>query len=205
VAIGTRHARATISFLRCGEGCAEGRRSKGSPRMHIEYDITEQDFLHALQLVQRRTTPVLVRWVELASPFLGFALLNFIIYRIATQAMSGISALGLGIGLYLLFTPSLSKNRQKRLYRNSDFLHGKLVLEVDEVGLRFGGESGGSEISWGSLGRRIEDQRAFVVLPGRGRTFRVVPKRCLSSAQVCEFRECLRRRSVPGRLAHPIL
>ena len=174
--------------------------------MHIEYDITEQDFLHALQLVDRRTTPRLVRWVELASPFLGFALLIFIIYRIATQAMSGISALGLGIALYLLFTPSLSKNRQKQLYRNSDFLHGKLVLEVDEVGLRFGGETrGGLEISWGSLGRRIEDDRAFVVLRGKGRTFRVVPKRCLSSTQVSEFRECLRRRSVPGRLTHPVL
>jgi len=173
--------------------------------MHIEYDITEQEFLHALQLVDRRTTPSLVRWVELASPFLGFALLIFIIYRIATQPMSGISALGLGIGLYLLFTPSLSKNRQKQLYRNSDFLRGKLVLEVDEVGLRFAGETGSLQISWGSLGRRIEDHRAFVVLAGKGRTFRVVPKRCLSSTQVSEFRECLRRRSVPGRPSHTIV
>ena len=173
--------------------------------MHIEYDITEQDFLHALRVVHRRTTGSFMRWIELASPLLGFALLIFIIYRIATQGMSGISALGLGIGLYLLFTPSLSKSRQKQVYRNSDFLHGKLVLEVDEVGLRFGGETRGLEISWGSLGRRIEDNRAFVVLRGKGRTFRVVPKRCLSSTQVSEFRECLRRRSVPGRLTHPVL
>jgi hypothetical protein len=173
--------------------------------MHIEYDITEQDFLHALQLVDRRTTPRLVRSLEWASPFLGFALLIFTIYRLAIHGLSVFIVLGLGMGLYLLFVPVLSKNRQKQLYRNSDFLHGKLVLEVDELGLRFGGETGGLEISWGSLGRRIEDQRAFVVLPGKGRTFRVVPKRCLSSTQVSEFRECLRRRSVPGRLSHTIL
>jgi hypothetical protein len=191
-----RDARATICFLRCAAGCDEGRRSKGSPRMHIEYDVTEQDFLHALQLVNRRTTPSLVRWVELASPFLGFALSVFIIYRIATQGMSGISALGLGIGLYLLFTPSLSKSRQKQVYRNSDFLHGKLVLEVDEVGLRFGGQTGTVEMSWMSIGRCIVDHRAFLVLPEKGRAFQVVPKRCLSSTQVSEFRECLTRRSV---------
>lgn len=110
--------------------------------MHVEYDITEQDFLHALQLVHRRTTPSLVRWVELASPFLGFALLIFIVYRWATQGLSGLLVLGLGIGLYLLFIPSISKNRQKQLYRNSDFVHGKLVLEVEETGLRFGGQTG---------------------------------------------------------------
>jgi hypothetical protein len=139
---------------------------KRSQRMHIEYDITEQDFLHGLQMVQRRTTPSLVRWVELASPFLGFALLIFIIYRITTQGMSGISALGLGTGLYFLFTPLISKNRQKRLYRNSDFLHGKLVLEVDEVGLRFGGET---------RGRKVQE-----MLPGRLPTFLRVLRNALA-------------------------
>jgi hypothetical protein len=130
---------------------------------------------------------------------------GFTLSRICVQGLSVLIVLGLGMGLYLPCLPVLSKNRQKQLYRNSDFLHGKLALEIDEVGLRFGGETGGLEISWGSLGRRIEDQRAFVVLPGRGRAFRVVPKRCLSSTQVSEFRECLRRRSVPGRLTHPIV
>jgi YcxB-like protein len=168
--------------------------------MHVEYDISEQDFLHALRLVHRRTTPTLVRWIELASPFLGFALLIFIIYRIATQGMSGISALGLGIGFYLLFTPSLSKNRQKQLYRNSDFLHRRLILEVDKVGLWFGGQTGTVEMSWMSIGRCIEDQRAFLVLSEKGRAFQVVPKRCLSSSQVSAFRECLRRRSGPDGL-----
>jgi hypothetical protein len=168
--------------------------------MHVEYDITEQDFLHALQLVHRRTTPTLVRWIELASPFLGFALLILIIYRITTLGVSGISALGLGIGLYLLFTPSLSKNRQKHLYRNSNFLHRRLILEVDKVGLWFGGQTGTVEMSWMSIGRCIEDQRAFLVLPEKGRAFQVVPKRCLSSTQVSEFRECLRRRSGPDGL-----
>ena len=167
--------------------------------MHIEYDITEQDFLHALRVVHRRTTGSFMRWIELASPLLGFALLIFIIYRIATQGMSGISALGLGIGLYLLFTPSLSKSRQKQVYRNSDFLHGKLVLEVDEVGLRFRGQTGTVEMSWLSIGTCIVDHRAFLVLPEKGRAFQVVPKRCLSSTQVSEFRECLMRRS--GRTA----
>ena len=168
--------------------------------MHVEYDITEQDFLHALQLVHRKTTPSVVRWFELASPFLGFALLIFAIYRLATQGLSGLSALSLGIGSYLLFVPSISKNRQKQLYRNSDFMHGKRVLEVEEVGLRFGGQTGGLEISWGALGRCIEDHRAFVVLPGKGLAFQVVPKRCLSSTQVSELRECLKRRSGPHRL-----
>jgi hypothetical protein len=71
--------------------------------MHVEYDMTEQDFLHALQLVHRRTTPSVVRWFELAPPFLGFAFLIFTIYRLATEDMSGLFVLGLGVGLYLLF------------------------------------------------------------------------------------------------------
>jgi hypothetical protein len=168
--------------------------------MHIEYDITEQEFLHAQQLVHRITTPKPVQWFEVASPFLGLALLIFGIEQLATQGLSALFVLCLGMGSYLLFLPLLSKNRQKQLYRNSDFLHGKPVLEVDDKGVRFGGQTGGLEIGWSALGRCIEDHRAIVIMPKKKRTFQVVPKRCLSSPQMNELRECLKQRVGPGRV-----
>lgn len=168
--------------------------------MHIEYDITEQEFLHAQQLVHRINSPKPVQWFELTSPFLGLALLILGIEQLATQGLSALFVLCLGMGPYLLFLPLLSKNRQKQLYRNSDFLHGKLVLEVDDKGVRFGGQTGGLEIGWSALGRCIEDHRAIVIMPKKKRTFQVVPKRSLSSPQMNELRECLKQRVGPGRV-----
>lgn len=168
--------------------------------MRIEYDITEQEFLHAQRLVHRSTSPKLVQWFELASPCLGLALLALTIERLATRGLSVLLILCLVLGLYLLFLPLLGKNRQKQIYKNSDSLHGKLSLEVDDKGLRFAWQGGGLEIVWNSLGRCIEDYRAIIIMPKKKRTFQVVPKRCLSSSPISELRECLRRRIPPGRV-----
>src|ERR1700741_96261 len=98
--------------------------------MHIEYNITEQEFLRAQQLVHRSTSPRAVQWFELASPCLGLALLALLIERLVTGGLTVLLVLGLAMSIYLLFLPLLSKNRQKQLYRNSEFLNGKLVLDV---------------------------------------------------------------------------
>jgi hypothetical protein len=167
--------------------------------MRLEYDITQQEFLHAQRLVHRSTSPRLVQLFELAAPCLGLALLALAIERLATRGLSALLITCLVLGLYLLFLPLLSKNRQKQIYRNSDSMHGKLSLEVDNKGMRFAWQGGGLEIIWSSLGRCIEDYRAIIIMAKKKRTFQVVPKRCLSSAQIDELREWLRRRIPPGR------
>ena len=48
--------------------------------MHIEYDVTEQDFLDAQRLVRRMSNSGFLGWAEFASPFLGFVLAAFVIY-----------------------------------------------------------------------------------------------------------------------------
>jgi len=65
--------------------------------MHIEYDVTEQDFLDAQRLVRRMSNSGFMGWAEFASPFLGFVLAAFVIYLLVTKSVSVLLVLGLGV------------------------------------------------------------------------------------------------------------
>src|SRR5215469_4213324 len=160
--------------------------------MHIEYDVTEQDFVHAQRLVRRISNSGFMRWAEFASPFLGFVLAAFLIYLLITKGVSILLILGLGLSLYLILIPILSRRLLQKLYRQTEHLHGKLFLDVESNGIQFGGEKGSVKIDWTSFGRCVEDYRGFVFLR-KGQAVQVVPKRCLTAPQLQEFRGCLKR------------
>lgn len=160
--------------------------------MYIEYDVTEQDFVHAQQLVHRISNSGFMRRAEFASPFLGFVLAAFLIYLVFTKGVSVLLILGLGLSLYLILILILSRRLLQKLYRQSEDLHGKLFLDVDSDGFRFGGEKGSVKTDWKSFGRCVEDYLGFVFLR-KGRVVQVVPKRCLTASQLQEFRQCLKR------------
>ena len=160
--------------------------------MHIEYDVTEQDFLDAQRLVRRMSNSGFMGWAEFASPFLGFVLAAFVIYLLVTKGVSVLLVLGLGLSLYLMLTPILSRRLLLRLYRHSECLHGKPFLDVDTNGIQFGGEKGSVNTDWASLGRCVEGYREFLFLR-KGQAVQIVPKRCLTALQLQEFRACLKR------------
>lgn len=89
--------------------------------MHIEYEVTEQDFLGAQRLVQRIITSFM-RWTEFAAPFLGLAGVIWLLYQVATHGVSLPLILSLGLSCYLVLIPVLSSRLRKKLYRASEYL-----------------------------------------------------------------------------------
>ena len=69
--------------------------------MHIEYDVTEQDFLDAQRLVRRMSNSGFMGWAKFASPFLGFVLAAFVIYLLVNKGKGVSVLLVLCLGLSL--------------------------------------------------------------------------------------------------------
>ncbi|HJZ62952.1 MAG TPA: hypothetical protein VKD70_01440 [Candidatus Acidoferrum sp.] len=72
-------------------------------------------------------------------PCFGAFLLAFLANGVLKEGFSLNVIPGLAFVLFLLFIPLLSKRKQKSLYAKSNALHGRLTLDVDDSGMRFGG------------------------------------------------------------------
>jgi hypothetical protein len=96
--------------------------------MHIDYEISEQDFLDAQRLAIRKSAVRLVRWNRLVLPLFGVALLIFLIHATATQGFSVRSIPGLAVCLFFISVPLLNKRTQRNLYAKSTSMHGRLFL-----------------------------------------------------------------------------
>jgi hypothetical protein len=77
---------------------------------------------------------------EFASRFFGFVLAAFPIYLLAAQCLSALLTLGLGLSLYLVLIPIVSRRLAQKLYSSSQHLHGKLFLVLTMRGFDLGEE-----------------------------------------------------------------
>lgn len=107
--------------------------------MHVEYEISEQDYLDGQRLAIKNSSLRLIRWTRFVMPCFGAFLLAFLANGVLKEGFSLNVIPGLAFVLFLLFIPLLSKRKQKSLYAKSNALHGRLTLDVDDSGMRFGG------------------------------------------------------------------
>ena len=165
--------------------------------MHVEYEISERDYLDGQRLAIKNSSLRIVRWTRFVLPSFGALLVVFLIYGIWTQGFSVRVLPGFAFSLFFLFVPLLSKRKQKTLYAKSNALHGRLTLDVDDSGIQFGGPITSAKVAWAYFGKFFEDERAFILYQKNQTTFHMVPKRALSTDQVSSLRQYLEQNVRP--------
>ncbi len=165
--------------------------------MHIEYEVTEQDYLDCQQLAIKSSPVRGVRWTRVVLPVFGVLLLGALIFTafrqgITLSALPGLS-FGLFFCLFLISIPIWTKQAHKRVYAKSKGLHGKLVLDVEDEGIQFRGPLSSTIMSWQNFSKFFEDDKCFIFFHTNEQVFHNLPKRCLSPEQVVAFRQFLER------------
>jgi hypothetical protein len=156
--------------------------------MNLEYEITEQDFIHAQRLAIKSSPARIVRWTRLAMPLFGVGLSAFLIRAVAQQGFSWRVIPASFFCLLFISMPLLNRRSQKQLYSKTASLHGKLFLGVDDNGLQFQGPTFSSQVGWSNFCRFIEDENSFLIYQN-SQVFNLVPKRSLSAEQIAELRQ----------------
>ena len=165
--------------------------------MHVDYEISERDYLDGQRLAIKHSSVRMVRWTRFVMPCLGALGLAFLIHGLWTQGFSVRVLPGLAFSLFFLFIPLLSKRNQKTLYAKSNALHGRLTLDLDDSGIQFGGPITSAKVAWAYFGKFFEDKRAFILYQKNQTTFHMVPKRALTVNQVISFRQYLEQNVRP--------
>jgi len=166
--------------------------------MHIEYEISEQDFVNGQRLAIKNSPVRLVRWTRVVLPLFGVALLAFLIYAVAQRGFSWRAVPGLGFCLLFIALPFLNRRTQQNLYAKAAAMHGRLSLGVDEDGLRFQGSTFSSQVGWSNFRKFFEDESSFVFYQNQ-LVFNIVPKRSLAPDQITALRGFLER-----KIGHPV-
>lgn len=165
--------------------------------MHVDYEISEKDYLDGQRLAIKNSSVRIVRWTRFVLPSFGAFLVVFLIHGILTQGFSVRVLPGLAFSLFFLFVPLLSKRKQKTLYAKSNALHGRLTLDEDDSGIQFGGPITSAKVAWSYFGKFFEDERTFILYQKNQTIFNMVPKRALSTDQISSFRQHLKQNVRP--------
>jgi len=160
--------------------------------MHIDYEISEQDFSFAQRLAIRKSPLFFVRRTLPALPWFGLALLLFIIYAVFDRGFSTDLLPGFVVPLLLLSLPLLTRRNIRKAYKTSVNLQGPLSLDVDDTGMHFQGRTFSSRIDWAHFSRLIEDQHSFLMFQSPN-VFNIIPKRQLNEEQIAALRDYLTR------------
>ncbi len=158
--------------------------------MHLDYEISEQDFINGQRLALKNSKARFARWPRLWMPLMGVMMTVFLINVVRTQGFSVRVLPGLAVALFFLFIPLQTKRAQKKLYAKSS-LHGKMSLDVKVDRLEFEGPTFSSKVTWDHFGRFFEDDKSFVLYQKNERLFNIVPKRGLTTDQIAEFHRYL--------------
>lgn len=167
--------------------------------MHVDYEISEKDYLDGQRLATKNSSVRIVRWMPfvLVLPCFGAVGVVFLIHGILTQGFSVSVLPGMVFALFFLSIPLWSKRAQKNHYAKSNALHGRLTLDVDDSGIQFGGTITSAQVAWEYFGKFFEDERSFVLYNKNQAIFHMVPKRALSADQVSGFRQYLQQNVKP--------
>jgi YcxB-like protein len=165
--------------------------------MHVDYEISEKDYLDGQKLAIKNSSVRMVRWTRFVLPSFGAFLAVFLIHGILTQGFSVSVLPGMAFSLFFLLIPFLSLRKQKTLYAKSNALHGRLTLDVDDSGIQFGGPITSAKVAWAYFGKFFEDERVFVLYQKNQTIFNMVPKRALSADQVADLRQYLEQNVRP--------
>ena len=158
--------------------------------MHIEFQMSEDDFVSAGQFSSHRRTT----WRRIRLWLIRLSGVIFVVlgaYPLSHPGGLGTKVINLFILLYGLFLCSYSvftKFQYKRKFHKMTQLHGRYVLEPDESCFRYVAPTGETRMDWKVWGSFAEDVRSFVLVQRGSTGFMPIPKRELSPTQITELR-----------------
>src|SRR5438270_11518359 len=97
--------------------------------MHVDYQVSEKDFLQAQDLAMKKSPLWLMRWMRLLFPLAGAAAVVFLAVAVARDGFKINIIGGALIALWLVSTPLWLRGTQKRLYAKARHFHGPMPLE----------------------------------------------------------------------------
>jgi len=158
--------------------------------MHIEYQISEDDFLSAARLAMRTCS----KWntfTMYAIRGFGVLLITFSIVPMVRDHSITPGVASLLWGSLLVCMPLLRNYQFRKQYRKNSLLHDRRSLDVDDTQLRFKTSTSESSSTWSSYTKFAENDRTFIVFQQGNQIFVPLPKRELSETQVAELRSLL--------------
>ena len=143
--------------------------------MHIDYEVSEKDFLQAQDLAMKKSPLWLMRWMRVLFPLLGAAGLVFLGVAIARDGFKANIAWAVFIPFWLVSTPIWVRGTQKRLYAKARHFHGPMLLDTDDNGMRVKGDDIDSRMAWSNFANFNEDEHSFVIYQSSA-IFHPIPK-----------------------------
>lgn len=151
--------------------------------MHIDYEISERDYLNAQRLAIKNHPNRWARWTQGGLPVFGLLLLLGYLLNLSIIVPKHAFSLGYLFAIlipgFFISTPFLNKRNQRKLYAKSTVLHGKLGINADEEGIELRGPSFQSKVDWSIFDFFCEDNDSFVLFQ-RTLAINIIPKRELS-------------------------
>ena len=160
--------------------------------MHVDYEVSEQDFFEAQKLAIKKSPLAAVRMSRWVFPLAGVAAVIFLITAMAREGFRGNMVFGLLITSWLLFMPLIVRKTQKKLYARSKHFHGLMSLDADDYEMTIRGDGIDSRMAWSNFANSYEDDHSFVIYQSSA-IFHPIPKRMLSEEQIAALRGCFER------------
>jgi hypothetical protein len=158
--------------------------------MHIEYQISEDDFISTAKLaIRKRSRYAFVR-VYIIRVFGAILIASALVLYILSRQIATVWPIALW-GLLVLCAPILWTYQFHKQYRKMPMLHGRRSLDIDETGTHFITPEVDSRISWESFIHFAENDDSFVLFQQGSRIFIPIPKRELTTTQIEELRTIL--------------
>jgi len=162
--------------------------------MHIDFEMSEQDFMDAQKLARRHSSNGTLRWIFRIVPFWGLFLVLAVVWNIVQSGLAWNNGMvaPLVLGLIFLASPLLMNQVNRRIFRKNSIFRGQRTLTVDETGLTLNTPTISIQLKWNSIQSFVEDDTSFVLYQS-GLIFHIMPKRQLSPEQISELREAFTR------------
>jgi hypothetical protein len=179
--------------------------------MHIDYELSERDFVYGQSQAMRSGDALLkMGFKVLILPFIGLVFIGVSFFGGTTRigpVLVDFKSLFLGVvcvvfplSLYLVLEWMLFgryRKSAKVIYRSTPPLQGRLSLNVNENGIEFTDENSFRKANWPQFTKFFENRRVFVIYQRNQRpaappiAFDIVPKHALSPEQITELRRYL--------------
>jgi hypothetical protein len=165
--------------------------------MHIDYQVSEKDFLQAQDLAMKKSPLWFMRWMRLLFPLAGAAAVVFLAVAVARDGFKVNMIWGSLLAFWLVSTPLWLRGTLKRLYAKARHFHGPMSLDTDDYGMRVKGDGIDSRMAWRNFANFYEDEHSFVIYQSSA-IFHPIPKRMISAEQTAELRECFKKKYWEG-------
>ncbi len=155
--------------------------------MHIEYQITEDDYVSACKLAMRKRTKSSLYWMFGIRVFGVLLILCALIFAVLRdQWMSAFAPIVWG--LLLSCIPLLWTYQFRKVYRKTPMLQIPRTLEIDDSSLHFTSSDSESRSPWHTFIKFAENDRTFILFQQGNQIFIPIPKRELAPDQITGLR-----------------